>query len=174
MPAETRAQVRALFNDAETLVASVRRVRERGFSVCEVFTPYAVHELDDALGLERSRLGWVTLAGGLFGGLSAIAIQVWTSAVDWPLDVGGKPPLSPLAFLPVTFELTVLCAGLATAGAFLWKSRLYPGQHPGRPTNETTNDRFALVAAASAHGETDLLRRLLADAGATEVREVIP
>lgn len=159
----------AAFERPRDLLAAVRALRERGFAVREVYTPYALHELDQALAVRRSRLGVVTLAGGLCGALAAVALQVWTSAVDWPLNVGGKPAFSPLAFLPITFELAVLVAGLATAAAFLVQSRLYPRLHTALPVARTTDDRFALVTEGAS---PEVLCALLLAAGATEVREV--
>lgn len=159
----------ATFDDPGRLLDAVRRARERGFAVEDVFAPLPVHGLDEALGRRPSRLGLVTFAGGLAGMLGAVALQVYTAVVDWPLEVGGKPPNSALAFLPVTFELTVLAAGLATAAAFLLRSRLRPRlSAPRLPAARVTDDRFALVLAAPL--EEAEARALLAAAGAVEVR----
>jgi hypothetical protein len=65
--------------------------------------------------------------------------------LDWPLDVGGKPDNSALAFVPVSFELTVLLGGLSTAGAFFLRARLFPGKRERLPARRVTDDRFALV-----------------------------
>jgi len=159
----------AVFDDPERLLAAVAKARGRGWQVADVHAPFPVHGLDGALGLAPSRLGWVTFAGGLAGMLGAVALQVYCNVVDWPLEVGGKPPNSALAFLPVTFELTVLAAGLATAAAFLLRSRLVPRLAPPRlPARRVTEDRFALMLAAGpAEGEA---RALLEEAGALEVR----
>ena len=101
--------------------------------------------------------------------LGAIVLQVYTSVIDWPLEVGGKPPNSPLAFLPITFELTVLVAGLATAAAFLVRSGLRPRlAAPRLAAAGVTDDRFALVLAPAA--DEAEARALLVAAGAVEVR----
>lgn len=165
----TKRRIVARFLEPEPLVAAVRTVRSRGFVVRDVYTPYAMHELDDAMGLRRSRLGLVAFAGGLAGALSAIALQVGAAVVDWPVDVGGKPANSALAFLPITFELTVLLSGLATAGAFLFSSRLFPGARAKVPYAGVTDDSFALVVEG---GYEEVLRDLLLDCGAREVREL--
>jgi len=165
----SRRRVLGRFSDPERLIEAARELRARGFAVGEVYTPFPLHELDEALGLRRSRLGWVAFAGGIAGALSAIALQVGAAVVDWPLDVGGKPANSALAFLPITFELTVLLSGLATAGAFLFQSRLFPGKRARTPFAGITDDVFALVAEG---GYEEVLRDLLLDCGAREVREL--
>jgi len=151
------------------LLEAVRRLRDAGHEIADVYTPYPIHGLDELLELRPSRLGWVTFGAGAFGGLSAFAFQAWSSSASWPLNVGGKPNVSTLAFIPITFEVTVLCAGLATAAAFLLKSRLYPRPRPA-VAERITDDRFALVLdpLAGSLGESEL-RRLFAEAGADSV-----
>jgi len=153
----------ALFDDETALLEATRTVRAAGVAIEDAYTPYAVHGLDDAMGLRRSRLTWVCFLAGAMGATIAISFQVWTSAVSWPLNVGGKPFASIPAFVPVTFELTVLCAALISAAAFLFRSRLFPGQR-ATPLPRVTDDRFALVVADGPDA-----RRLLRAAGATEL-----
>jgi hypothetical protein len=101
--------------------------------------------------------------------MAAIGLQVWTSVVDWPINVGGKPANSGLAFLPITFELTVLLAGLSSAAAFLFRSRLYPAAPLRHLAPGVTDDTFVLVltpVGAPAEGA----RQLLVEAGARHVR----
>jgi len=162
----------ASFTEEADLLAAVRRLRDAGHEITDVYVPYPVHGLDELLGLRPSRLGWVTFAAGVFGAVSAFGFQAWSSSSSWPLNVGGKPNVSTLAFIPITFELTILCAGLATAAAFLLKSRLFPG--PARPAvaERVTDDHFALVLdpRAGSLGEDDL-RRLFKEAGALSIVE---
>jgi hypothetical protein len=162
------------FDHEADLLAAVRAARARGVPVREVFTPYYVHGLDEALGDPRSRLPWITLAGGLAGLLGAVALQVWAAVIDWPLNVGGKPANSALAFLPITFEATILLGGLATAGAFFWRSGLRPSlDRPlisRGPVLRSTDDTLVLALAVDGL-EEETVRALLLDAGAREVRE---
>ena len=159
------------FTGEAELLAAVRAARSRGVPVHDVFTPYFVHGLDEALGDPRSRLPWVTLAGGLAGMLAAIGLQVWGAVVDWPINVGGKPASSGLAFLPITFEATILVGGLATAGAFFWRSRLSPNSFPDLPAPGITDDTLVLALAVDGDGiEEEAVRGLLRDAGAREIR----
>jgi len=152
------------------LRAALGRARAAGLAVQDVYSPYAIHGIEEAMGLSRSRLAWATFAGGAFGLAAAVFLEVWCAVVDWPLDVGGKPANSALAFLPIAFELTILSAGLATAAAFLWRSRLHPAKRARSPVAGVTDDRFALVLATASAAA----RELLAAAGALEVREEVP
>ena len=167
------ARLVAVFTDEGRLLGAVRAARELRASIIDVYTPYAVHGLDEALGLRGTRLPWVTLAGGLCGMAGAIALQVWCAVLDWPLDVGGKPHQSALAFLPITFEATILLGGLSTAGAFFWRSRLSPLAEPRLAAPGVTDDDMALVLGLDGAGpaERAALHDTLLAAGAREVRE---
>jgi hypothetical protein len=126
--------------------------------------------MDRLMGIRHSRLPIVTLVGGLVGCAAALAMQFYMAVFDWPLNVGGKPPNSTLAFVPIAFELTVLCAGLITAAAFLMRSRLVPGARAARFADGTTEDVFALVLRSrDVTFEAAEARRLLLDSGAAQV-----
>jgi hypothetical protein len=155
-----------------SLLAAVRRARDEGLAIDDVYAPYAVHGLDEAMGIRRSRLALATLAGGLAGLASAVALEVYCAVVDWPLDVGGKPANSALAFLPIAFEMTILAAGLATAAGFLWRTGLHPARRPppGIAGLGATDDRFVLVLAAG--GRRAVARELLWVSGAVEVLDL--
>lgn len=140
----------AYFPDGDRVLAAAETLIRDGFAVDEIYGPYPLHQADDVLGRRRSRLPWVTLLAGAFGGLSALAFQFYTAVIDWPMNVGGKPANSTLAFIPITFELTVLFGGLATAGAFLAISRLIPRLRPPGLLPGVTYDRFALVVGTGA------------------------
>ena len=159
----------ALFDDPRRLVSAVRAVRARGLRVYDVYTPHPVHHLDDALGLTRSRLPLATLAGGVLGLVSALALELYVSVYDWPLNVGGKPDNSMLAFIPIAFELTILCAGLATVAALLLRCRLFPTPHPRVVVAAATDDQFALVLRWRHTAFDPQVERLLYDQGARDV-----
>lgn len=135
----------AWFEREADILAAARAVRRRGWHILDTYTPYAVHGLDRACGLRRSRLPYVCLAFALLGATAKLWFQIWTSAGDWPVNVGGKPFASVPAFVPVTFEITVLFAGLGTVLAFLLRSRLRPGAPTGLMPERVTDDRFAIV-----------------------------
>ena len=117
----------ATFADPEALVGAVEAIRARGFKIYDVYAPCPVHGLDEAMGIRRSRLPYVTLAAGALACAATAAFEFYAAVFDWTLNVGGKPDNSTLAFVPIAFEMTVLAAGLATAGAFLLRAGLFPG-----------------------------------------------
>lgn len=135
----------ATFDHEQPLIEAVRAVRSRGFRVYDVYSPYPVHRLDEALALRRSRLPIVTLVGGLLGLAVTIGFEFYAAVFDWPLDIGGKPDNSLLAFIPIAFEITVLGAGLATAGGFLARCGLRPTTRVRCAHIAATDDLFALV-----------------------------
>ena len=117
----------ATFDGQEALLEAVTKVRAHGFRIYDVYTPFPVHGLDHALGLRRSRLGYVTCVAAVLGLSAALAFQFYAAVFDWSLNVGGKPDNSTLAFVPIAFELTILAGGLATAAAFVLRAGLFPG-----------------------------------------------
>lgn len=133
------------FADERTLLDAVVAVRKRGWPIADVYTPYAVHGLAPALGLSRSRLPIVCFLGCLFGVTLALGFQFWSSAKDWPLNVGGQPWNSLPAFVPVMFEAMVLCGGLGVVLVWLLRSGFYPGKVPLVPLLGETDNRFLLV-----------------------------
>src|SRR3989454_10288067 len=164
----------ATYAEPEALIAAVRTLRAHGFKIYDVYTPCPVHELDEAMGLHRSRLPWVTLAAGALGLISAISFQFYAAVFDWSLNVGGKPDNSTLAFVPITFEIAVLAGGLATAAAFLLRSGLFPGVTATLAAPRVTDDRFAIALRWRPNVfDTGEARRLLHDSGASEVRQIV-
>jgi hypothetical protein len=133
------------FEREEDIIEVTRASRARGFKIVDVYTPYAVHGLDRAGGLRPSRLPWVCFYLGLFGAAFKVWFEFWTTGSAWPINVGGKPWNSLPAFVPVTFEVMVLFAGVSTVIAFLIASRLRPGKQARMPDLRVTDDRFVLV-----------------------------
>lgn len=159
------------FTTEENILHATSEARDRGFEIHDVFTPYPVHGLDEAMALKRSNLTWVGFSAGLFGLVFALALQIWTSAYDWPLNVGGKPFNSFPVFIPVAFELTVLFSGLISVGALFMKNRMYPTMKrvvlPG-----VTDDRFVLVLSErDASFDYEEARRLFERHGAVDMLE---
>ncbi len=115
--------------------------------ISDVVSPAPIHGLDEVLGLRPSRLPWVTLWAGLLGAGLGFLLEYWTAAVNWPLNVGGKPLDSLPAFIPVAFELTILLAGLATAAGLFWRSKLWPGRRRPKLHGRTSDDWNALILA---------------------------
>ena len=162
----------ATFSDAETLLHAVRAVTHEDFRVYDVYAPYPIHGLDAAMGVRRSRLPWVTFVVGCAALATALVFQFYTAVLDWPLNVGGKPDNSTLAFVPICFEITVLLSGLATVAALFLRARLYPGKKELLFAEGVTNDTFALVLRRrDASFDRDRAWQILEENGADRVRE---
>jgi hypothetical protein len=139
--------VLAFFDTPDNLVAATTKVRDAGYERFDVFTPYPIHGMDAAQGLKSSPIPYVTFIAGLTGCGIAFLFEYWTSAVDWPLNVGGKPFNSWPAFVPIMFELTVLLAGLCTVGAMFAFNGL-PNIRRKIFDPALTRDRYAIVIEA--------------------------
>ncbi|QQR81311.1 MAG: DUF3341 domain-containing protein [Deltaproteobacteria bacterium] len=134
-----------LYDDEQRMVAAVKTLRAAGFAIYDVYTPYAVHSLDGAMGLKRSRLGIVTFIAGLTGLILSLTFQFWTNVIDWHVNIGGKPDNSTLAFIPVSFEITILFGALTTVAAFFVRSRLFPKKETLVLDPAITDDRFVIA-----------------------------
>ncbi len=120
----------AQFSSANAVLAAVHKAREAGYSKMEAYSPVPVHGLDEAIGRKRSKLPWIVFAGGLTGCLTGLGMQYWMAAVDYPWNVGGRPPFSWPAFIPVTFELTILFAALSCVIGMFALNGLPRPHHP--------------------------------------------
>ena len=163
-----------LFNEEGDVLSVVRDLRERGLAIDDVYTPYAVHGLDKAMGLKPSRLTWVCFGCGFIGLLAMLYFEFWTSAIDWPINVAGKPFDSLPAFIPIAFEATILLAGLGVVLALLIRCGLFPGNPRKGPHPRVTDDQFAVVVRleGAAHSAEDV-RALMSQHHAVEFDETI-
>ena len=134
-----------VFSDEEILTDALKSVHSAGLKIHDVYSPFPLHNVDDLLGIKRSKLTYVCFGGGLIGLLIAIFFQIYTQAFSWPLIIGGKPFNSLPAFIPIGFELTILFAALITTGAFLYKSNLFPGKDELFLDIPATDDKFVIA-----------------------------
>jgi hypothetical protein len=162
------------FQHESDLLAAVAAVRRKGWTILDAYTPYAVHGLDTALGLRPSRLPWVCLICGLIGGISMLWFEHWTMAVNWPVNVGGKPWNSLPSDVPVAFEAAVLFAGFGSVFALFAVSRLFPGKKSRMIDARVTDDRFVLLIAQSdAAFDVSTATAYLQSYDVVEIRELI-
>jgi len=120
----------AEFASPEQVLEAAREAAGSGWRVMDAFTPYPVEGLAEEIGLPRSRLPVFTLLGGVLGGSGAYFMMWYSAVISYPLNVGGRPLHSWPAFLPITFEMTVLFAALATVAGLLILNRLPRLHHP--------------------------------------------
>ena len=167
----------AEFEDAGALLQAARKVREAGYSKFDAHSPFPIHGMDDAMGEKRSPLGWIVGIMGFIGGSGALLLQWWTSAVNYPLIVGGKPFFSLPAFIPITFELTILLAAFGSVFGMLFLNRLPKLFHPNFFSNRfervTDGGFFVSVEASDPQFELNRTRSYLESIGSFYV-EVIP
>ncbi len=112
--------IAAIFDSEEQILKAAKKTKDMGFTKFDAITPYPVHGMEEACGIKRSWIPYVTFIAASVGLLSALLLTWWTSAVDWALNVGGKPFFSLPAFIPIMFELTVLFAALSSVGALFY------------------------------------------------------
>ena len=161
----------ATFSNAETLLSAVRAATAEKLRIYDVYAPYPIHGLDHAMGVRRTRLPWVTFVAGIVALTFALSFQFYTTVLDWPLNVGGKPDNSTLAFVPICFELTVLISGLSTVGALFLRARLYPGKKELLFADGVTNDTFALVLRQRSGFDIHRAWQILEKSGADWIHE---
>lgn len=147
------------FRRQEDLLDAVHQLREARIGIEDAHSPYPVPGLSEALGLRHSRLGWVCFVVGISAASLLVGFEIWVSAVDWPLNVGGKPDNSLVAFAPPAFEFGVLFASLATVAAMLLRSGLFPGRTTALAGRGFCDDRFAVVAQAAGGEAARILKR---------------
>ena len=160
----------ASFADEHDALDAIRSLRAAGCRVRDVYSPHAIHGMDDALGLRPTRLTWVCFLCGAIGLLGMLWFQHWANAIDWPINVGGKPWNSLPAEAPVAFETLVLLAAFGSVIACLAVCRLYPGKRVAAAAR-VTDDRYAVAVDASPAHPSGELRRLLFQKGAVEISE---
>jgi len=120
----------AEFASPAQLLAAAQRAHDQGYRLIDAYTPFPIEGLSEALGLRRTSVPLIALIGGLFGGFSGFGMQYWMAAISFPENIGGRPLNSWPAFIPVTFELTVLCASLAAFVGMLALNKLPMPHHP--------------------------------------------
>lgn len=166
----------AEFSHPEPLRCAVREVRNAGYVFFDAFTPLPVEGLDEAMGVEETKVPLVVFFAGLLGLLSAAGLQYWVSSVVYPLDIGGRPNPSWPAFIPVMFEVTVLFAALAGVVALIAACGLPRPHHPlfGVPRFELASQSRFFLAIEARDPQFDLenTRTFLAKLGPDAIEEV--
>jgi Protein of unknown function (DUF3341) len=166
----------AEFDSPTDLVAAAHRTHAAGYQKVDAYSPFPIEGLAEAVGFHKNRVPLVTLIGGIVGGLSGYLLQYWVSTSAYPVNVGGKPYHSWPAFIIVTFEMTILFAGISAVFGMLALNGLPMPYHPVFNVPRfafATKDRFFLIVFASdpkySPAET---RRFLDSLGGHAISEV--
>ena len=167
----------AEFANPAELFHACEKVRDAGFSVWDAHTPFAVHNLDRAMGLGPSRVPWICLVAGLSGAAGGFLLQCWVSMDASPLIISAKPLMSWQAFVPVTFELGVLCAAAGAVLGMLYVNglpRLHNPIFESKRFEGASDDRFFIsIEAEDPKFDRDSTARFLEGRGASHVELLV-
>jgi hypothetical protein len=166
----------AEFDDPTSLVTATERAHHEGYRHMDAYSPYPIEELHDALGARHTKLPLIVLIGGLVGCLGGYALQYWSSVIAYPLNIGGKPLHSWPAFIPVTFECTILAAALSCVLGMLALNGLPMPYHPvfnlARFALASRNRFFLCIEAKDPKFDLEATRRFLESLEPREVSTV--
>ena len=159
-----------IFDDDEVLINAVSKIKKHGIKIHEVYSPFPVHGLDDVMGHKPSNLPIAAFIFGMTGTILALTMQIWMLGIDWPMNIGGKPYIPLPAFIPVTFELTVLISALGMTATFFIISNLKPYGVPVLFDKRSTDNKFVMAIDLSKNTEDSAsITQVLKDSGASEV-----
>ncbi len=171
---EASKVIHAIYTDDDILMSAVKKVKAEKFHIEEIYTPFPVHGLDKAMGLEPTRIAITAFIYGLIGLTVSIVMMNFIMIEDWPQDIGGKPSFSYIenmpAFVPIMFELTVFFSAHLMVITFYLRSRMWPFKNAENPDPRTTDDHFLMEIAVN--GNEKELESLLAETGAVEINLV--
>jgi hypothetical protein len=154
--ASSKKVLYGLYNDEEDLKKAVKAANAAHLDIMDVFTPFPVHGLDPILGLKESRLHYLGFIYGATGALFGFLVMSWVFTRDWPIVFGGKPYWSVPAFIPITFEMTVLFAAWGMTLTFYTICGLWPGVKAKSLDNRITDDKFCVAFDVTDANDSDV------------------
>lgn len=164
-----------MYDDDDVLKDGAKKLVSKGVKVSEVFSPFPIHGIDPIIGLKNTRLGIMAFIYGLFGLTLATLGLRYFMVVDWPMNIGGKPNFTYmeniLAFIPITFEFTVLCAAHGMAITYFLRNKTLPGMPAQNPDPRTTDDRFVIELRTSDNSQfsAEELEAMVKETGIVEL-----
>ena len=162
--------IAGIWEEEHLVLKAAAKTRDSGSKKFEVISAYPVHGMEEACGIKRSWIPYVTMVAGTVGLLSGLALTWWTSAVDWALNVGGKPFFSLPAFIPIMFELTILFAALCSVGALFYVTNM-PSIDPPSIDPDLTSHKFAIFIPTHDVGYDEAkIEKMFKEHGAVEVK----
>ncbi|MDX1590789.1 MAG: DUF3341 domain-containing protein [Balneolaceae bacterium] len=168
--------VLAEFKNPKELIDAAKLVNQNGYRHFDTFSPYPIHGMDKAMSLKKSKLGWIVISHGLLGFAGALSMIYWMMVVDYPLNISGKTLMNVPAWIPVTFELTVLLSAFGAVFGMFFLNGLPRLNHPlfsSENFKKVTNDGFFVcIESEDPQFETEKVQKLLKDAGASSIEEV--
>lgn len=163
--------IAGIWTEEHLILKAAHKVRESGFTKFEAISSYPIHGMEEACGIKRSWIPYVTFTAGCVGLLAGLGLTWWTSAVDWAINVGGKPFFSLPAFIPIMFELTILFAALSSVGALFYACKI-PRIDPPNIDPDLSSHKFAIFVPYNDTGYDEAkLERMFKELGAIEVKK---
>jgi hypothetical protein len=164
-----------MYDDDDVLKDGAKKLVAKGIKVADVFSPFPIHGIDPIIGVRNTRLGIMAFIYGLIGTTLATVGMHYFMISDWPMNIGGKPNETyldnVLAFIPITFEFTVLCAAHGMAITYLLLNKTLPGMPATNPDPRTTDDKFVMelrLSENAKYSESELLA-MLNETGVIEI-----
>ena len=168
----SKVAIHAIYDDEEPLMATAKELRSKGIRVKDVYSPFPIHGIDPVIGTPRTRIAICAFIYGLTGMCLATLMMWYMMIHDWPTDVGGKPSfayyMNVPAFIPITFEATVLCAAHGMAITYYLRCWMLPGVKAKNPDPRTTDDKFLMIVETKEENKTNI-EALLRNGGASEI-----
>lgn len=168
----SKAIIHGIYDDDDQLKEGATRLRSNGIRIKDVFSPFPIHGIDPIIGVPRTRLAITAFLYGITGTTLATLMMWYMMIHDWPTDIGGKPSFAYYtnvpAFIPITFECTVLCAAHGMAITFFLRSWLLPGVSAKNPDPRTTDDKFLMLIETKPENVQNI-EAVLKETGASEV-----
>lgn len=165
----------AMYDDDDVLKKGAKKLVAKGVKVAEVFSPMPIHGIDPIIGVKNTRLGIMAFIYGLTGLCLGTLGMYYIMIVDWPMNVGGKPNETylenMLAFVPVTFEFTVLCAAHGMALTYFLRNKTLPGMPSSNPDPRTTDNMFVMEVRLSENSQysQEELQQMISESGIVEL-----
>ncbi len=169
---DTNKVILGIYNDPDHIYDTTKKLIHDGYRVRDVYSPFAIHGMDRVLGIKRSRLTVAAFCFAMTGIVLALTLQSYASYFDWQINVGGKPSLHIPTYIPITFELAILCTAFGMVGCFFAVNKMIWGKNADIIDIRVTDDLF-VVAIDVIPNKTDVseLSSLLKNNGAIEIRE---
>ncbi|MFK7978380.1 MAG: DUF3341 domain-containing protein [Saprospiraceae bacterium] len=171
MKSQNKEILYGLYDDDADLLKAVKEANKEHLEVYDVFTPFPVHGLDPLMGFSESRLHIAGFVFGAMGTLTAFLFMTWVFTRDWPIIFGGKPYWSVPAFIPITFELTVLFSGIGMVVSYYIVNGLGFGVENPTFDDRITDDKFCIAFQTNGYSDAEIanLSNFFSKTGASEV-----
>ena len=168
--------VLAEFRNPKELVDAATSVRKSGYKDFDTYAPFPIHGMEKAMGVKKSPLGWIVLAGGITGFVGALALMIWVMGYEYPMNISGKPFINIPIYVPITFEITVLLSAFAAVFGMFFLNNLPRFNNPlfnvDRFDQASDDGFFVCVEASDDLFAEEKVTKLFRDNGATHIETV--